>query len=552
MSRTLFFYVFKDLLRIFLLTSGALAGIMSFGGLLRPLTEHGLDAGQVGKVLTFFMPAMLSYSLPIAALFATTVVYGRLAADNEITAMRAAGIPYAWWPWNSMMFPAFVLGIAVAFISTTFLCFIVPRFSLKVEEVVYSNLAQLVANQIDRTRQIKHDSQVIYAQSALAMPPDPARPREQMVTLNGVMIVSYGEALPKTKMRIPSEFYLAKAATILIHRGGEADDEYTVEVLLDDGSMFPRDRKGKLQGGLKATRFGPVPIESPIEENMKFKDVFQLHTLLEDPSRSQRVQRELIKIVREDQATEFLNEVAATINGRLGRYRFKVGEHEVYELVRTGMKAEFVKGKLIVPGAQWIEERDGVAQNTADVEEVRLAARATPDEQLAITADLHAANFRAADGQVIGHQSLQRPFNVAMTKEVKSLSDRPVNAYLADTNARGHGILIRELVVLNNNIQSELHARMSFALSCLILVMVGAALGMMFRSGNFLIAFAISVAPALMCIALIATGQHTAESVPWNMEGFKNGLNTGITLIWSGNVMVLLLAVVLMWRLQRQ
>ena len=45
MSRTLFWYVFKDLLRIFLLASGALAGIMSFGGLLRPVYEHGLDAG---------------------------------------------------------------------------------------------------------------------------------------------------------------------------------------------------------------------------------------------------------------------------------------------------------------------------------------------------------------------------------------------------------------------------------------------------------------------------------------------------------------------------
>ena len=55
MSRTLFWYFFKDLLRIFLLASGALAGIMSFGGLLRPLTEHtvvepGLLDGLLGTV----------------------------------------------------------------------------------------------------------------------------------------------------------------------------------------------------------------------------------------------------------------------------------------------------------------------------------------------------------------------------------------------------------------------------------------------------------------------------------------------------------------------
>jgi lipopolysaccharide export LptBFGC system permease protein LptF len=92
MGRTLFWYVFKDLVKIFLMTSGALAGILSFGGLLRPLTQQGLDAGQVGKILTYFTPAMTTYSFPIAALFAATVVYGRLSADNELTACRAGGL----------------------------------------------------------------------------------------------------------------------------------------------------------------------------------------------------------------------------------------------------------------------------------------------------------------------------------------------------------------------------------------------------------------------------------------------------------------------------
>src|SRR5438132_10242160 len=138
MSRTLFWYIFKDLLKIFFLTSGVLAGIMSFGGLLRPLTEHGLDASQVGRMLTYFQPAMWTYSLPIAALFATTMVYGRLSADNELTACRAAGISYL-----SVAMPAFVLGLIVASFSFVFLYFFVPVFALKVDTVIYSNLAQL-------------------------------------------------------------------------------------------------------------------------------------------------------------------------------------------------------------------------------------------------------------------------------------------------------------------------------------------------------------------------------------------------------------------------
>src|SRR6476469_3988300 len=104
MSKTLFWYIFKDLLKIFFMASGALAGIMSFGGLLRPLTQQGLDAGQVGKMLSYFSFPMMAYSLPVAALFSATMVYGRLSADNEMTACRAGGIRHL-----GAAMPAFVL-----------------------------------------------------------------------------------------------------------------------------------------------------------------------------------------------------------------------------------------------------------------------------------------------------------------------------------------------------------------------------------------------------------------------------------------------------------
>src|SRR5438552_10121450 len=161
MSRTLFKYIFRDLIRIFLLTSGALAGIMSFGGLLRPITEHGLDAGQAAKMLSYFMPAMTTYSLPIAALFATTVVYGRLAADNELTACRAHGISFM-----TMALPAFWLGIILACVSFACLSFVVPRFTLKAEKVAFQSLADAVQKNIQRSHQLKLEGFVVYAEEA--------------------------------------------------------------------------------------------------------------------------------------------------------------------------------------------------------------------------------------------------------------------------------------------------------------------------------------------------------------------------------------------------
>src|SRR3954468_16605523 len=104
MSKTLFWYLLKDLLRIFLLASATLAGIMSFGALLRPLTQHGLDVAQVGMILSYFSPAMPTSALPTPALFPPTIVSGRLSAANEYPACRACGI-------SSLMMtaPAFLL-----------------------------------------------------------------------------------------------------------------------------------------------------------------------------------------------------------------------------------------------------------------------------------------------------------------------------------------------------------------------------------------------------------------------------------------------------------
>ena len=72
---------------------------------------------------------------------------------------------------------------------------------------------------------------------------------------------------------------------------------------------------------------------------------------------------------------------------------------------------------------------------------------------------------------------------------------------------------------------------------------------MMFKSGNFLSAFALSVVPALIAIALIVMGQKTCENIS---SAGGNPLNLGLMIIWSGNLAVGTIATALLWRLQRQ
>src|SRR3954463_7527337 len=187
-SPTLFWYIFKDLLKVFMLANGALAGILSFGGLLRPLTEQGLEAWQGGLLLTYFTPAMTAYSLPIAALFATTVVYGRLSADNEILACRAGGLSHL-----SLALPASILGLLVALFSALLLLFIVPIYTLKVEQVVYANLAKIIANDIERKHQIRLPGMnlVVFARSAYLPPGQGHNSFDQQVVLINPTIATF-------------------------------------------------------------------------------------------------------------------------------------------------------------------------------------------------------------------------------------------------------------------------------------------------------------------------------------------------------------------------
>jgi lipopolysaccharide export LptBFGC system permease protein LptF len=591
MSKTLFWYIFRDLLRIFFMASGALAGIMSFGGLLRPLTENGLDASQVAKMLTYFSPAMTTYSFPVAALFAATMVYGRLSADNELTACRASGISFL-----SMSTPAIVLGLTVALVSLMFLCFVVPIFTFKVEQVIYSNLAQLVQNKIERTHQIKLEKLNVYAQSAriVDVPPEEATTRSvgrrsnkdnakdadkvQCVELTAPMIATYtvvDNPDPDKRLPIATEFFLAKRAYVFIDKRQE-DVELTVK--LENASRFTRNAQTdvlKIKPGAKAPVadvvsvqdmwFGPVPMRSPIAEEAKFMTIGQLKELYESPETSRRLQDDLRKLIREEQSRLFLERILLAMR-ETGRFVFRQ-EDGAITLTRGELEGDMRKGEteLVLqskprPEARQVKltktDKRGVAQWTEEAMEMRLRATPrwddkSPESEFTFDVDIDAFDEVITIGQgeedVARHKKFSRPlFDVPMTADLVAVRRNTIDHYLESRilSPRAQTDLLRSRNKLMGRLQSEIHSRASFAVSCLVLVLVGCALGMMFRSSNFLSAFAVSFIPAMFSIALIVTGQQICSRA-------TNSATLGLSFIWGGNGLVLALAVGLISKLQR-
>jgi lipopolysaccharide export system permease protein len=70
--------------------------VLLLARMLRQLSEllvnRNVSLGMVGQFMGLLLPYVLSFSLPMAMLASALLVFGRLSADNEITAMRASGV----------------------------------------------------------------------------------------------------------------------------------------------------------------------------------------------------------------------------------------------------------------------------------------------------------------------------------------------------------------------------------------------------------------------------------------------------------------------------
>jgi lipopolysaccharide export system permease protein len=105
--------IFLELVKVFTLSLLGLTGILLLAGILAEASREGLAPHQILVLIPLIIPGTLPYTVPATTLFATCVVYGRLAHDNEVLAIRSAGVNVL-----RVLRPAFLLGLAMS--GTTF------------------------------------------------------------------------------------------------------------------------------------------------------------------------------------------------------------------------------------------------------------------------------------------------------------------------------------------------------------------------------------------------------------------------------------------------
>lgn len=110
--RRITWYVLSELLLVFTVTLTGITLMIILAGVATEGMRVGLGLGAILRLVPYFFPVALQISVPATILMASSSVFGRMSADNEIVALKSMGIsPIA------VLKPAFFLAFSFSLVA---------------------------------------------------------------------------------------------------------------------------------------------------------------------------------------------------------------------------------------------------------------------------------------------------------------------------------------------------------------------------------------------------------------------------------------------------
>ncbi len=142
-----------ELTKVFLMSLVGITGILLMAGIVAEASQQGLGPAQILEAIPLLIPSTLPYTIPATTLFATCVVYGRLAADNEILAIRAAGVNIL-----KVVKPGLYLGLVMSAATMGLYYRIIPYTHLLLRSMLYNDAEELLYSMLRKNYSISHSS----------------------------------------------------------------------------------------------------------------------------------------------------------------------------------------------------------------------------------------------------------------------------------------------------------------------------------------------------------------------------------------------------------
>jgi len=124
-------YLVTTMLAPFVFSLVALTGMLLLNHISRALPDlvgKGLGARVIVEALTLSLPFIIALTMPMATLVAVLYGFSHLAADSEITAMKANGVSV-----TQMLRPALVVGVVISLTCFFFVDQVLPRSNARLK-----------------------------------------------------------------------------------------------------------------------------------------------------------------------------------------------------------------------------------------------------------------------------------------------------------------------------------------------------------------------------------------------------------------------------------
>lgn len=133
--RTLHFYVLRQVLATLAMTVAVFTGLFLIVNALKeilPLLVRHVPLANVIEVVAMLLPFGLVFALPMGLLTATLLVFGRLGADQELTAVRSGGVSLI-----SLILPIIGLSVIASGVAAFLNLELAPWCRVRSKELLY-------------------------------------------------------------------------------------------------------------------------------------------------------------------------------------------------------------------------------------------------------------------------------------------------------------------------------------------------------------------------------------------------------------------------------
>lgn len=540
--RILQWYIFRDLAKAMALTSIGMTLLFTLGGGVANMVKGvSVTAMELFQLLGFMLPIACTLTLPVAALLSTTNVYGRFSADNEFNACRASGINI-----HRLLASALWVALGVGAFTFYFSNYVIPSFIRQIDVKARKSADQVVSRQLESQKYIDLGNYVFHA--------------DRVQHVSGASVAD-ANASGKDYLRITGAAFveLSEDDAVRLGTAPEAIIEFDklssppmVRAQLINVSTFDRQRLQYYQ--FENQPFGPMPLPIPIQMKAKWLNLDELFHYRKHPAELPEIEHRLKGVRRKIRERICYDEIMRVLSA--GQNWRGVGDRYAYEIKGDcAFRRNVEDGRPLFKDVTVIQDGPE-GRRTHKAAAGTLRARTSFGEAIPLIGIVLSEGVRVFTGDaseppidktVIDLPPI--PIPNAYIRLADSCTDELIRNPEADLNLGQHILEEREAVTDElaqqvRNINSIIHMRAAFSAGCVLLIVLGAGLGIVARGGQALVSFGLSCIPFVVVVVTITMGRQLSQN--------KGTEVPGLVVIWVGVGLALVANLVVLFRWLRR